>query len=219
MLEARFGSLEAVSRCREYRRVHHRFAGLIARINSVANHCRKGRGDLGPDVLMAAQRVLRECDAAAGQGGLTDELRAARLLASGVVASFDALRGYLHRVRYRMEHVHSQLCNNAELVKRLVSWEENWEIGSRFVQRRPILAAVGDAVAQLRRARQLVPGFAAMCSELDAELFLILPRMLWLCFLRCPARQTDLLRGMLPHHFDSWDAPAEAWPWSVALAG
>jgi len=42
-----------------------------------------------------------------------------------------------------------------------------------------------------------------MCDDLDAELFLCIPRIIWLRFLEEPNKCQELLRSFLPHHFPS----------------
>lgn len=45
------------------------------------------------------------------------------------------------------------------------------------------------------------PDLARMAEECDAELFLVLPRLLWICFLTDPTRHAEILRNLLPHRF------------------
>jgi hypothetical protein len=205
LLEAHHGEGDALQNVADYHDEQKRLVQCIARLNSVANFRRKGRDDLGVDVLNDASAALRRCDAAekSGEGceSSMEALSAARILATDVVESFAAMRDYLREVERCLERVDPHLCNNAGLVARLVDWEESWEVGTRYVQHEPLLNAVCDLVAEIRSAQRVAPVLTTMCDECDVELFLVLPRIIWLRFLAQPAKQTELMRSLLPHRF------------------
>eukprot|EP00927_Polykrikos_kofoidii_P043957 TRINITY_DN38062_c0_g2_i1.p1 TRINITY_DN38062_c0_g2~~TRINITY_DN38062_c0_g2_i1.p1 ORF type:complete len:647 (+),score=125.11 TRINITY_DN38062_c0_g2_i1:69-2009(+) len=198
----------------EFRTSQKLLAQCIARLNSVANFKRKGRDDLTVGVLEGAAATLRRCDSAERLGILEPEdveaFCAARILASDVVDAFAAVREYLAEVEHCMERVDPHLCNNAGLVARLVDWEESWEIGARYVQNQSLLDAVCDVVALIRAGQRLVPALGTMCEECDVELFLVLPRMIWLRYLMRPGKQVELLRSLLPHRFLPQQIPARS---------
>lgn len=173
--------------------------GCIAHLNSVANVSRKGRDDLCVEVLFDAMATLHRCEAAESDSGTSEHLRAARILATDVVESFEAMRLYLREVEHCLERVDPHLCNNAGLVARLVDWEESWELGTRYMQNEKLLGAVCDLVTEIRKAQRLVPALTAMCDECDVELFMVLPRILLLCFLDRPGQYAELMRSLLPH--------------------
>merc|ERR1711953_160854 len=159
--------------------------------------------------------TLRRCDKM--DGAITkgsSRYAAARILATDVVESFDAMRKYLREVAHCLERVDPHLCNNAGLVARLVDWEESWEVGSRYVQNELLLDALCDVVSEVRAAEQLVPAIAAMCEDCDVELFLVLPRIIWLRFLTEPMQQFELIRSLLPHRFAGHNKPQ---PWDAQL--
>lgn len=192
----------------EYRQEQRRLVTCIARLNSVANINRKGRDDLGVEILESANEALRRCEAGelggggVGSGSAKDACNAARILAQDIVGSFASMRSYLQKVGRCLERVDPHLCNNAGLVARLVDWEESWEVGSRYVLRPPMLEAVCDLVAEVRAAQQLAPSLASMCEDCDVELFLVLPRIIMLCFVADPsAKRSGLLLNLLPHRF------------------
>lgn len=172
------------------------FVGCIARLNSVANNRRKGRDDLGADILEEASALL---DRRSRDG--TTEYSAALVLASDVVESFNALRSYFRQVAACLERVDPHLCKNAGLVEKLVDWEESWEIGVAYVCNMPVLNAFSDVVAELRKVQTVAPTFKQMCDDCDVELFLCVPRLLWLRFLADPADCGELLKNLLPHRF------------------
>lgn len=208
LIEAHHEEGEALRHLPDYHEEQRRLVGCIARLNSVANFRRKGRDDLGVDVLADALNALQRCDAAERGGQNTELLSAARILATDVVDSFAAMREYLREVERCLERVDPHLCNNVGLVARLVDWEESWEVGTRYVQREKLLNAVCDLVAEIRAAQRLAPALAAMCEECDVELFLVLPRIIWLRFLSAPSAHTELLKSLLPHRFlEAKDSP------------
>mmetsp|Transcript_44794 Transcript_44794/g.130456 ORF Transcript_44794/g.130456 Transcript_44794/m.130456 type:complete len:537 (-) Transcript_44794:208-1818(-) len=175
--------------------------GSIGHLNSVANVRRKGRDDLVVNVLFDAMNTLRRCDRAEQGGEVSERLIAARILANDVVESYQAMRQYLREVAHCLERVDPHLCNNTGLVARLADWEEGWELGTRYMQHEKLLNALCDLVAEIRRAQRIAPALTGMCEDVDVELFMVLPRMIWLRFLAEPKQHAELLRSLLPHRF------------------
>lgn len=186
----------------EYREAQRRLVSAVNRLNSVANINRKGRDDLGFETLVEARSILHKCSSAgsAHQGSIS-LLSAAKVLATDVVESFNAMRHYLRDVTYCLERIDPHLGNNSGLVARLVDWEECWEVGTAYLQQKRMLRALCDAVAEIRRIQVFAPKLAEMCEECDVELFMVLPRLLWLRFLADPQEQMPLLAHLLPHRF------------------
>mmetsp|Transcript_100905 Transcript_100905/g.245349 ORF Transcript_100905/g.245349 Transcript_100905/m.245349 type:complete len:530 (+) Transcript_100905:43-1632(+) len=178
-----------------YQEARARLVSSISRLNSVANCRRKGRDDLGSDILVSAAAVL-------DGNGPCKASRAARVLAADVVGSFEAVRKYIKEVGQCLEKVDPHLCNNAGLVALLVDWEERWEVGARYVRKAPILAAISDLVEEIRAAQRVAPALTTMCEDRDAELFLVLPRLVCLCFAAGPSKaRAGLLQSLLPMRF------------------
>lgn len=201
-----------------YKEAQAKLVGSIGHLNSVANTRRKGRDDLSVEVLFDAMSTLSRCDSAEKKGENTETLIAARILATDVLESYQAMREYLREVEHCLERVDPHLCNNVGLVARLADWEESWEMGTRYMQHEKLLNAVCDLVAEIRRAQRVVPALTTMCEECDVELFLVLPRMIWLRFLVEPLQHAELLRSLLPHRFpNSADDPTKV-GWDDELA-
>eukprot|EP00747_Dinoflagellata_sp_TGD_P214957 gnl/TRDRNA2_/TRDRNA2_87748_c0_seq1.p1 gnl/TRDRNA2_/TRDRNA2_87748_c0~~gnl/TRDRNA2_/TRDRNA2_87748_c0_seq1.p1 ORF type:complete len:574 (-),score=112.71 gnl/TRDRNA2_/TRDRNA2_87748_c0_seq1:113-1738(-) len=222
LMEAQHGKAEMqlAVQTPEYHEEQRRLVACIARLNSVANFRRKGRDDLAVDVLDDAISTLRRCDAEERGSTISAEaLSAARILATDVIESFQAMRSYLREVERCLERVDPHLCNNVGLVARLVDWEESWEVGARYVQHAPLLNAVCDLVAEIRAAQRVAPALTAMCDDCDVELFLCLPRIIWLRFLAETLRHLDLLKSLLPHRFNNIDTRSVEInrPWSAEL--
>jgi len=175
----------------------------ISRLNSAANLRWKGREDRGAEVLEAALSTLKIKGSIERVDAVGDPLQrhVAHVLASGVKDSFESVRAYLREVPNCIDSVHPHLCNNAGLVAQLSSWTESWELSARYTEPAPLLHEVRDLLAAIQNARRFVPTLSSMCDECDVELFMVLPRLVWLWFLAEPAKH-DLLRRLVPHLFD-----------------
>jgi hypothetical protein len=184
----------------KHREIQQRFVKCLAKLNSVANTHGKGRDDFDAEVLERATAVLQTSTL---QVCKTQAFAAetAHALAKEVKESFDAVRKYLREVSTCLECVDPHLCKNAGLVARLVDIEECWELGALYVQRKMTLDALCDWVSQIKVAQGLSTSFATMCENCDVEMFLVLPRMIWLCFLRNADAQTELMSSLLPSRF------------------
>lgn len=204
LLEADHGGGDALMELElpAYKEKLSNLVGCLSHLNSVANFRRKGRDDLKADILMDAMATLSRCDAAEKSGDNTELLAAARNLSTNIVDSFMAMREYLREVERCLERVDPHLCNNAGLVSKLVDWEESWEVGTRYVQHEKLMTAVCDVVALIRQAQRIAPTLASMCDDCDVELFMVLPRILWLRVLDKPALLLELFKGLLPTRFD-----------------
>jgi hypothetical protein len=186
----------------EYEEARSNLVACIGQLNSVANVRGKGRSDLNARILDGAIEVLRKDAVGTMPNKYTTARAAAHIIGGDVVASFEAVRSYLQEVAGCLERVDPHLSNNVGLVARLEDWEESWEVGRRYLLDSRLLDAVCDLVAEIRRACQLAPALTTMCEDCDAELFLILPRMVVLCFAANPERMgTELLRSLLSHRF------------------
>jgi hypothetical protein len=184
-----------------YKQLLRQMVDSITRLNSVANVNRKGRDDLQVDVLIEANETLRKCNAAGASQENADLMQAAKILSTDVVESFNAIRQYFREIATCLERVDPHLGNNSGLVTRLVDWEESWEVGTAYLQQRRVLQALCDAVAEIRKVQVYAPKLADMFDECDVELFLVVPRLIWMRFLALPQVQSPLLARLLPHHF------------------
>lgn len=175
------------------------FVQCIAQLNSVANFKRKGRDDLGIEILTAARAELRNKP----DKTISNRARSAgAILAGDVISSYQAMRNYFRVVGTRIEHVDPHLCNNAGLVARLVDWEESWEVAAKYVKNTPLFDAICDIVEEIKKSTLIAPKLTNMISDCDVEMFLVLPRIVVLCFLADPLnRRTELMRSLLPHRF------------------
>ncbi|CAE7714679.1 unnamed protein product, partial [Symbiodinium pilosum] len=217
-LETRYGETEALLAQPDYQSEQRKLVGCISYLNSVANFRRKGRDDLPAEVLFDAVRTIQRCDAAERNGQSTELSAAARTLCGDVVESFVAMRFYLREIGKCLERVDPHLCNNAGLVTRLVDWEESWEVGARYVQNELLLNGICDLVAEIRLAQHVAPNLRTMCEECDVDLFLVMPRVIWLRGLIKPQGQIQVFKSLLPHRFLDPPLIGEAWNVDTELA-
>lgn len=211
-LSAKAATIASLQSHASYPREQGRFVESVSKLNSVANFRRKGRDDLRADILVDALTALQPPDTVASG----DARRAATVLATDVLQSYEYVRQYLREAGGCLERVDPHLSNNTELVERLVDWEESWEVASRYVQKPALLRAICDLVAEFRVLQRIAPDFKGMCEDCDVELFLVLPRIVWLWFLRKPDTRAELLRSLLPHRFGGENAAGDACDAEVA---
>jgi len=188
----------------EHEHVQCKLVEQIAKLNAVANHKRKGRDDLSSDILKSALQVHKSGNASkiADSSSSSSSSAAAQVLADDIVGAFEAIRKYLREVNLCLERVDPHLCNNNGLVARLCDWEESWEVGGRYVRCPLLRAALCDVVAKICDIQRLMPSLRSMIEECDVELFLVLPRIVLLCFLADPTgKQAEFMKLLLPHRF------------------
>jgi len=157
---------------------------------------KKVRDGLTVDVLLAALGALPKCTAAHAVGDT-----AAQVLSRDIVDSFVALRKYLRELGGCIEFVDPNLANNTGLVSRLLDWEKSWDIGRRYLMNKGMSEAICHLVAEIKRSPEIGPTLARMCEGREVELFMVLPRIMWLCFLHTPTPLVELFKVPLPHHF------------------
>eukprot|EP00931_Biecheleriopsis_adriatica_P018457 TRINITY_DN12937_c0_g1_i1.p1 TRINITY_DN12937_c0_g1~~TRINITY_DN12937_c0_g1_i1.p1 ORF type:complete len:806 (-),score=148.71 TRINITY_DN12937_c0_g1_i1:81-2303(-) len=184
-----------------------KLANQVAELNSLANVQGRGRKDLAADVLHAAADVLDSVPTCEGkQREILDEklsfasASAKHVLASRILRSFSELRSYLATMHDQLKRLDPILSNNGQLVKLLAAWEDAWELGARFLLKPEILKAFCEVSVHIADAQRFSSEFKTMLDDSDAELFLILPRIVLLCCLLEPANAA-LPAIFVPHHF------------------
>lgn len=110
---------------REYNKVRDQFIKIIIELNTVANTEGKGRDDLNIDILLKAERVLRQVSDSKSRG--------MRKLAESIKTSLFGLRVLFRQYNQCVEGVNPQLKYNKELVDALYEFEINWEKGKEYL--------------------------------------------------------------------------------------
>jgi len=193
--EAAFGEVS-----QESRQARMQLSSVLAHINSTANTRRKGRTDLRSDIL---DRAVEICSTT------SDKSDAGYVVAKSVVDAFHALRRYFQQAERCLEMINPYLENNAGLVASLVEYEKSWEVAARYLGEASSLSTLRLTVSRLQVLRLSEPAFDAMCEDCDAELFMVLPRLMWLFFVQNPAQHAAMISGMLPDCFTLVDATLE----------
>ena len=91
---------------------------ILGKINSVANLKGMKRDDLGAEVLIAAEGILR--------GNSPNLSKEVRNLAERIKKAFNDFKNLLRKYDQNIEVVDPQLKNNIELVEILVEFENSW---------------------------------------------------------------------------------------------
>mmetsp|Transcript_51004 Transcript_51004/g.119269 ORF Transcript_51004/g.119269 Transcript_51004/m.119269 type:complete len:520 (+) Transcript_51004:271-1830(+) len=174
----------------------------VGQINAVANTTGIGRSDLDISILMAVVKDSRE-------GHSADQCRAfAESLAAKVYESWAQIRVYLRQMSPRIEHVDPQIRNNVGLVKMLATWEEDWATARAFFCDETMCNIMCEIVSELEAVRDTVPEFDKMVDEGDAELFLIIPRVVLVHVCMDPEPRKAVLRKMVPELFSEQQSSA-----------
>merc|ERR1712151_12636 len=101
-----------------------------------------------------------------------------------------------------MQAVDPLLKNNRGLVERLTKWAECWEAAARYLLPSDMRDSMDILVDGLRRAGQISLEFAQMCESQDAEMFLVLPRLVWLLNFENEDRVAPILDYIVPGYED-----------------
>ncbi|CAK0893226.1 unnamed protein product [Prorocentrum cordatum] len=124
------------------------------------------------------------------------------VLAARAVESYRGLREYLACARERLDELRPQLRENEGLAERLACWEDSWERFAFYTENPHLMEGVHALASFLARALRAAPSLQQMLEDRDAELFLVLPRLVCLCLLSGLERPVaQLLRPLLPCHF------------------
>lgn len=119
-------------------------------------------------------------------------------------ADLRSLRDYLDESDSWLTDTDPHVANNPGLVELLGRVEDKWEIGEAYFKPSFVRSAISGLVAQISEAISegcIVPRFHQMLEEMDAEVFLVLPRLVLLSFLRKPLQVRPFLELLLPHRF------------------
>jgi len=143
---------------------------VIGQINSVANPEGTGRDDLGVEIIVESESIIRRIS--------PTQSKAVRGLAEKIKKSFLNLRLLFGRYEQNIEIVDPQLKNNPELVEALVAFESSWEKGKTYFlsakkcNQLVHFSQIIEATAEKRKE------FAEQIENRDAEIFVSLPCLL-----------------------------------------
>jgi hypothetical protein len=100
------------------------------------------------------------------------------------------------------------LSRNQKLAQALQDFEKSWELVQLHFAEPNKLHALCGTIEDFVELQERVPAFKSMCENFDVELFLVLPRLLWLGFFVDPSRGA-LLAPLLPEQFQSGEIASE----------
>ncbi|CAJ1396672.1 unnamed protein product [Effrenium voratum] len=164
----------------------------VGELNACANAKGKGRQDMTVSVLEAAADSYLTEDRANDPTS-----RARKALACAVLEGFLEVRHYLSAVSMRMLWIDPQLSSNEDLEGSLMAWEDAWELGTSFLLKPELRDAICGVAADTSCACEFEPTLAGLIEDQDAELFMILPRLVLLSGLRSPSHLA-LAQEILP---------------------
>lgn len=168
----------------------------LAELNQTANSARKGRGDITDFAFFFCIDVLR------ARKGWEDASSLVRCICEDFMESVAAMLRYLCKIDYGlMDEVDPRLQNNIGLVERLADLEEAWELVIRYVKDKAVRYSLESLFKELKATQEFDPTFQQMCCDCDVELFLVIPRLFLLAYLKDPTND-ELMKQMLPHAFE-----------------
>lgn len=186
---------------KHYNVIRGKFAGLLAKINSVANIEGKGRDDLTIDILLAAEAILRRIS--------TNQSLCVKNLADKIKQTFAGLREVFKKYEENIEIVDPQLKNNPELVEGLVKYESAWERGKVYFlssKKCNKLVFLSNLIENTAAAYSV---FREQLECSDSELFVTIPELLVLKCLENEDR--GICKGFCPPMFDENSAIGITW--------
>merc|ERR1712216_448012 len=87
----------------------------------------------------------------------------------------------------------------------LEALETAWGRCHTYVEDEDMRASLDHLLADIEKVHEMMPQFLRMCKDSDPEFFLVLPRVMWLSFLRNTTRDS-LLKDLIPHCFKDDDS-------------
>lgn len=174
------------SAMRQERRI---FCDALADLNRLANtRHRSCRSDFDVRVWELACEMQSGSHPCEGLGPLASEF----------LETMEALRQYLQAAPSWLRFAPAELADNNDVVEHLQAIEEKWELASDFLMPSRIQEAVSFMSAHLRRLRSEMPELEQLMEERHPDLFLALPRLLWLFIFAEPHRCWAVVDLLIP---------------------
>lgn len=154
----------------EYNNVRKKLVKVIGQINSVANPEGTGRDDLGADILIKAEQLIRRVSAT--------QSKAVRCLAEKIKKTFKDLRALFKKYQQNIEVVDPQLRNNPDLVDALYAYENCWEKGAAYFTDAKKCNQLLNFSQIIEAIKEKHSKFATQIEDRDAEIFVSIPCIL-----------------------------------------
>lgn len=154
----------------EYNNARKKIVKVIGQINSVANPEGTGRDDLGVEILIKAEYLIRRVSAT--------QSKAVRTLADKIKKTFKDLRALFKKYQQNIEVVDPQLRNNPDLVDALFAFENTWEKGAAYFTDSKKWNQLLHFSQIIEAIKEKHPRFAVQIEDRDAEIFVSIPCIL-----------------------------------------
>lgn len=154
----------------EYNNARKKLVKVIGQINSVANPEGTGRDDLGVEILIKSEHLIRRVSAT--------QSKAVRVLAEKIKKSFKDLRNLFKKYQQNIEVVDPQLRNNPDLVDALFAFENSWEKGAAYFTDNKKWNQLLQFSQVIEAIKEKYPSFATQIEDRDAEIFVSIPWVL-----------------------------------------
>eukprot|EP00913_Durusdinium_trenchii_P014751 g13836.t1 len=159
----------------------------VCEVNACANYRGRGRPKMSYQVLESAADEFLECQAA-GAETHAEALAVREALAKHVLTGFLHLRSYLFEAWLKWISIRTRGFFH--------------ELGARFLRPKDVLNALCSLSVRLGHLQRDHESFAQMVDSQEAELFLVLPRLVLLCALASPEVSSPFTAAMLPEQFE-----------------
>lgn len=176
-----------VINCKEFNLIRKQFVAKCCHLNAIANSEGKGRDDLGVEILIEAENILRKVS--------ENKSKAIRKLAENIKKAFLDIRMLLRRYEENMDSVDPQLRNNPELVNNLVNFEKSWEKGKQFLVNATTSAQLIYFSELIECLTEKHKDLQEKIESMDTEIFVILP-----CFIVLSSLDGSD-KGICSHYF------------------
>lgn len=154
----------------EYNNARKKLVKVIGQINSVANPEGTGRDDLGVEILIKSEHLIRRVSAT--------QSKAVRSLAEKIKKAFRDLRALFKKYQQNIEVVDPQLRNNPDLVEALYAFENSWEKGAAYFIDSKKCNQLLHFSQVIEAIKEKHPQFASQIEDRDAEIFVSIPWIL-----------------------------------------
>jgi len=154
----------------EYNNARKKLVKVIGQINSVANPEGTGRDDLGIQILIKSEHLIRTVSAT--------QSTAVRWLAEKIKKTFKDLRALFKKYQQNIEVVDPQLRNNPDLVDALFAYENSWEKGAAYFTDSKKWQQLLHFSQRIEALKEKHSKFANQIEDRDAEIFVSIPSIL-----------------------------------------
>jgi hypothetical protein len=146
------------------RPVEESFVARINKLNSLANRNRKGRQDLGIDILDSAKEMQLNDDPII------------RWIVADVMRTYANVRKYARKIGVCIDRLDPHLQNNSGLSKVLESWEESWERAKKYISDAETFRSFRALAGFLERCMKN-PTFGENLEDYSADALLMMQKL------------------------------------------